>query len=558
MSWRRLVIAGFVVVTVVAVGALWIATPAAATERTDAARPAIVELYPNPATAGDEGEFVTLWIPETTRLDAYALADGDERVSLASASERVSTVPSAAERNGNAGRYVTFSTAPNQTRALTNRTVVRLSSRLQLANGGERLRLLGGEKTVDVVTYQRAPEAEVYDASTDTWAPLGATDRPVVTARGGTVEAFVLPDEPERARTLLDSAEDRILLAGYTLSSPTVVEALESAHDRGVTVRVLVEAGPVGGMTGQHAAALDELARAGIPVRVVGGERARYRYHHAKYAVVDDRALVTSENWKPAGLGGASSRGWGVVTGQDRIVEGLAATYRADAGWVDAIPWTEYDDRSLVSGDRAESDYPQTFAAEAVPVEETHLLVAPDNAARTLRERIAGASQSLDVVQVSVSDTGMPFLQALLDAARRGVRVRLLLSSAWYVEEENRQLKTWLDEQAAAEDLPLTVRIADPADSFEKIHAKGVIVDGDEVLVGSINWSNTSIRENREVALLLEGEAVAGYFEDVFESDWGNDGWLSSHGTAIPVGYLVIVAVVVLCAVVGARRLRFE
>jgi cardiolipin synthase len=48
-----------------------------------------------------------------------------------------------------------------------------------------------------------------------------------------------------------------------------------------------------------------------------------------------------------------------------------------------------------------------------------------------------------------------------------------------------------LEEEAAADDRPLEVRLADPNGAFEKIHAKGLIVDDDQVVLGSLNWNLT-------------------------------------------------------------------
>jgi len=131
----------------------------------------------------------------------------------------------------------------------------------------------------------------------------------------------------------LRDADRKILLGGYTPTSERVADALVRKHERGVTVRVLLEGDPVGGERSARPTSSTALVAAGVEVRLVGGEHARYDYHHAKYAVVDDRAVVLTENWKPAGTGGNSSRGWGVVTDQPRIVDGLEATFRADAGW---------------------------------------------------------------------------------------------------------------------------------------------------------------------------------------------------------------------------------
>ncbi len=77
--------------------------------------------------------------------------------------------------------------------------------------------------------------------------------------------------------------------------------------------------------------------------------------------------------------------------------------------------------------------------------------------------------------------------------------------------EDNRRVADWLNEQADAEGLPLQAKLAQP-DGYEKIHAKGVIVDERHVVVGSLNWNNHSARENREVAVVLHGEAAGAYY----------------------------------------------
>lgn len=518
----------------------------------------IVAVYPNPVTDGDRGEFVRVAIPQGSNLSAFELADGEGSVRLSPpARDETNATGSTFVASRAPNRTLTFSTDPGLTGWLTDGPIAGLSGSVQLANSGERLRLLHAGEVIDSVQYESAPEGELYRPRTGEWEPLGATDRPVVTGGPGTVEAFVLPDGSDRAVEFLDTATERVLLAGYTVSSREVVGSLTAAVERGVDVAVLADGSPVGGMTGNMATALSTLDRAGAEVRVLAGERARYRYHHAKYAVVDDRALVTTENWKPAGTGGNSSRGWGVITGQRRVVEGLADTYRADTTWADAVPWDSHDP-ALVEGSRSTGEYPQSFDPRTVSVEQTRLLVTPDNAGGNIRETIENADSSLDIKQVSIGDRSFRLLRTVLDAAARGVEVRILLSGAWYVAEDNRRLAAWLRDQAQVADLPLSVRLADSGDAFEKIHAKGMIVDGEQTLVGSINWNANSVENNREVALLLEGESAARYFGEVFEADWQGHRDGSGHGWDVPLGLGLAVVAGAVAAILGLKRVRFE
>ena len=498
-------------------------------------------VYPNPFVDEDRGEFVVLDAPAGTPLGEYTLSDGESNVSLP---------------NATVGGRVALSAAPTIAR---NRTAVRVLGvdLPALANGGEVLTLARDGQPVATLSYTDAPEGEIGHATSDglSWRPLGATDRPVVTADGGVVRPFVLPDAPAVPRRTLSAADDRILLAGYTLTSRRVAASLENASERGVAVRVLVDAAPVGGMTRREAALLDRLVAANVSVRVLGGDRARYDFHHPKYVVVDGRALVATENWKPAGTGGHSSRGWGVVVHQREIVRGLAETFRADAGWADALRW-----QSFRRGQRfdpaetppANATYAQQFAPEHVETERVELLVAPDNAEGRLVALLDDASESIRVQQVGIGSRRQPFLRATIRAARRGVDVRILLSSAWYVEEENRRLVDWLNARAASEDLPLEARLAEPRGRYEKIHAKGVVIDGERVVLGSLNWNNGSARDNREVALVLHGRAVADYYTAVFDADW-------QGGTrTLPAGIALAVLLGGLLAALVIRRIDFE
>jgi phosphatidylserine/phosphatidylglycerophosphate/cardiolipin synthase-like enzyme len=162
---------------------------------------------------------------------------------------------------------------------------------------------------------------------------------------------------------------------------------------------------------------------------------------------------------------------------------------------------------------------------------------------------VDGAEHSVRVVQVSI-DRNLPLVRALERAARRGVRVRVLLSDAWYTREENRNLTEELNRRAERRDWPLTARLARSAGRYDTVHAKGLVVDGEHAAVGSLNWNDHAVRNNREVVLVLEGEAVGGYYARVFDADW-------SAGRQFPVGVLVAVALGAVLALALARRIRF-
>ena len=528
-----------VVVLVIVIAAGVGATTTATTADENTTTPRIVAVYPNPIAHDDAGEFLTLAVPNGTDLGAYRLGDDDSETILP---------------NRIVGGRVVLTANASAVPDSVDGPILECAGMPALANSGETLRLSGPDGDVTTVSYTDAPDGELLRPDADRrWRPLGATTFEPIEGGGGTVRAFTLPDAPDVPLDVLEGADRRILLAGYTLTSERVVERLIAARSRGVAVEVLVDGGPVGGLTNRSAAALDRLVAANVTVTVLGGEGSRYRFHHAKYAVVDERAVVLTENWKPAGTGGASSRGWGAVVDTTTVVDGLVRTFRADSRGRGARPWEQFcGDAPIEPAAPTSGRYPTRIEPRTVDVERAELLVAPDNAAGRVESLLANATESVQIVQMSIGGRDDRLLQAAIAAAKRGVDVEILLSSAWYTREENRQLAAELRRVAGRERLPLAIRLADPGGRYEKIHAKGVIIDGDTVVLGSLNWNDNAYENNREVALVLHGQAVGSYFSDVFERDW------RGGITLVPVGALAAPFVVAVPTTLLARRIEFD
>jgi phosphatidylserine/phosphatidylglycerophosphate/cardiolipin synthase-like enzyme len=539
----RAVAFAFVLVVALLSGAAMAAENESVEKQPD--EPHIETVYPNPLTEDDAGEYVLLDVPQETNLSGWTLSDGEATIAL----------PNTTVEGG-----VALTNDPNTTNI--SAPMLALNESPSLANGGEELTLADGGRVVDETTYENAPDAELWNRTADgwVWQHRGATDFRAVRLDVSTARAFVLPDAPEVPIEVLESADRRILLSGYSFASERAARALRQATERGVEVRVLVDDAPVGGISERQGELLDDLTRAGIPVEVIGGDWARYDFHHPKYAVVDDRALVMTENWKPSGTGGRSNRGWGAVV-EGEIADRLAEIFRADIGWRDTASWSTFRaNHTFEKNEIANESYPTNFEPKNVTIESVQLLAAPDNAESALVERLDDADESIDVVQASIGSRRQPFLRAAIRAAERGVSVRILLGGAWYSEEDNGDLAEWLNERADRENLSLEAKVAESGSRFEKIHAKGVIIDGEEVVVGSMNWNNNSARQNREIALVLDGEEAGDYYGKVFDADWaGSDSGLDiGTDTPLPVGVIAAVIGVTLLGAVVARRIEFE
>ncbi|WP_206424433.1 phosphatidylserine/phosphatidylglycerophosphate/cardiolipin synthase family protein [Halorubrum sp. CSM-61] len=509
-----------------------------------AEQPRILELFPNPTAAGNRGEYLVVRLPERGN---WSLADGYHEASIPTNASGVVALSMDPE---NATALIDDETAVAGTGGVGDPELRALDGYFPLAASGDRIELRRNGTAVAAVDYDRAPEGHRWRADWGEWRPRGYDSRSATRTENATVRPFVLPDSPGVPVEPLRAADDRLLLAGYTLGSERVADLLVDAADRGVEVRVLVEGSPVGGFSARSARLLNRIAAAGVEVRVLDGDPERFRFHHAKYAVADDRAVVLTENWKASGTGGRTNRGWGVVTGAARSSTGngettaddLAALFRADASAPDARAWSSFRaDTEFHEGGAANESYPTRFEPPGATTADVELLTAPGNAAGRLVARIDAAD---DRVLAVVPRTGGPdnrIVRALRRAADRGVDVHLLVSGAWYDREANRAL---VEELA---DEPIEVSVAEPRGRYGKVHAKGLVVD-DAAVVGSLNWNEGAATENREVLLAVEDEAVAEFYARAYAADW------RGGGVHLPVGLLGGLGVALAGAGAVARR----
>jgi phosphatidylserine/phosphatidylglycerophosphate/cardiolipin synthase-like enzyme len=67
-----------------------------------------------------------------------------------------------------------------------------------------------------------------------------------------------------------------------------------------------------------------------------------------------------------------------------------------------------------------------------------------------------------------------------------------------------------------------------------RCHNKGIIADGQKVLIGSHNFTNAGMTANRDASLLVEHDGVAAYYRKFFEHDWRVAGKLAEEAAARP------------------------
>jgi len=281
---------------------------------------------------------------------------------------------------------------------------------------------------------------------------------------------------------------------------------------------------------------------------------------HAKYFIIDRRRVVIStENLSPDSLpnddkndGTWGRRGVVLVTDAPAAVNRLRAIWEADFDPLshrDLLRW-DADDSNYGSpglGSRPITlsggvSYPVSFLEPTVlsgtfsygivqspengladPAGLLHLLARAGQGDTILVEQLREKPHWGSSGSNSIDDPN-PRLEALIDAARRGATVSLLLDSFFddgRKPDSNRATCILVEATALAENLDLRCALANRTGLG--LHNKMILaqIDGKGyVFVGSINGTELSNKGNREIALLLQSDEVYDLLADMFSHDW--------------------------------------
>jgi phosphatidylserine/phosphatidylglycerophosphate/cardiolipin synthase-like enzyme len=240
---------------------------------------------------------------------------------------------------------------------------------------------------------------------------------------------------------------------------------------------------------------------------------------HTKYIITDaQRCVVGSHNWSYSAF--ADNRELSLLVQDTLITRRLRQVFETD--------WQVAGRESLTTRTKTASPSPETDL--------TLVITSPDrlrdpnqlSTADALRELCGQARKSLDI-EVNSLTTRVDFgdsrrfnlLDSLLRrAADNGVHVRLLVDK-WAFDIEPRLFQDLNDANDIA------VRVLDiselgPLPGTGSAHAKLMIADTREALLGSATLSQRQIVECRNAGLLVRDPQTVRNLQKVFNTDWNS------------------------------------
>ncbi len=385
----------------------------------------------------------------------------------------------------------------------------------------------------------------------------------VVWSNPPAIEVLITPDNSyEAVRTLFAGARRSVLIETYEFEHPGLVALLVERAQAGVDIRMLLEGAPAGGLSDETRWAAQQISQAGgqvhFMVNDVEDAHDRYPYQHAKFAIVDNkRLLISSENFTttsfpPDAADGETQgrRGYAFIVQDDALVTRARALFESDddLAHLDIFPWQAGHEKY---GAPPPGFTPPVFEnangyvvrrpipLQAYDATEAYLLTSPESSLtpgplldllhQTQTGDLIYTQQLYEHTYWGAGDSNAiddpnPRLEALINAARRGATVRILLDSFFDYPgstRSNAETITYVNSIANMEGLDLQARVGNPTDLG--IHAKLHLVkigNANWSVIGSINGSEVSNKLNREIALAVRSPAIFDYLTQVFEDDW--------------------------------------
>jgi phosphatidylserine/phosphatidylglycerophosphate/cardiolipin synthase-like enzyme len=323
---------------------------------------------------------------------------------------------------------------------------------------------------------------------------------------------------------LIDGAQTTIQIEIYQMSDPDVLAALRRALGRGVVIGVVQEPKSLGstcnlfadevttpsaGCADQRAFRQEVLARGGtyVPYRkeTLCATTSIPCFLHGKMVIADSRAaLVSTGNFNSSNLCNRSqnpsrcNRDYSVITRDPETVKFLAAVFAQDT-----------------LGERYD------LAAQLTPSLSEKLTVSPLSRP-PLVELIGSARSSIHVENQYLEDREMN--EALMDAARRGVKVEITVASLCAFGPPSARDQAQAKELFGAFDaagietrlLPEQFKVGGRPGY---LHAKAMVVDGARAWVGSVNGSASALANNREFGLFFSSQASVGELDALLTAD---------------------------------------
>ena len=321
------------------------------------------------------------------------------------------------------------------------------------------------------------------------------------------------------------AADGDLPVTAATQALTKIIEAVEKAAARGVKIRFIVDEKMSGGENGVLPEKLKQIP--GVELRIIPYGDISGGVQHSKFFIVDGESVYFgSQNFDWRSLTQISEMGArlhhkSLVAPIVDIFEmdwALALNPKAEVAKTTCYPAAQIDYKG-------ESTTIQTVASpkSVLPCDEMWDLPK-------MIDMIEGAQKSvsfqlLNYATVNYDKTTFTELdKALTDAAKRGVKVRMLVSDWSTRPKYMSDLKRLAREPNFEAKMMVIPEHSIGFVAYSRtIHSKFLVVDDDKTWLGTSNWSGDYFYNSRNVGIIAVGNKLNSELTQSFERYWNSD-----------------------------------
>ena len=290
---------------------------------------------------------------------------------------------------------------------------------------------------------------------------------------------IVLPENT--AKPILDAlhaAKKSLRVKMFLFSHPALLQAVISAKQRGVDVRVMLNPARRSGKS-ENTLTRKRLQAAGVNVI---DSNPVFDVTHEKSVVIDDKiAFIQSLNWDLKNL--TDTRDYAVVTNHAREVAEVIECFEAD--------WA----RTIFNVDRT-----------------TRLIWCNGNGRDRIARFIDDTKHTLFLQNERYQDAVI--IERLVRAKMRGVKVHVMARPPHKLKRE--KLSEGVGGLRIMDDVGIKVHKL----KHMKLHGKMLLSDNSRAIVGSINLAPGSFDSRRELAIEVHSPGIVEHLRKIAHHDW--------------------------------------
>ena len=336
-------------------------------------------------------------------------------------------------------------------------------------------------------------------------------------------------------KQFIDDTETNLRIQLYQMQDAYIVQALIDALQRGVKVELMLDHGCYNCNIWSETDLQYKndfaytLIQEGAKVYEFNSDgNEPYLYLHSKVAVSDSSSVwMSSGNWKSSSIPAPGVRGnveWSIIIDNSEVAQMVDQQFSIDIHFSELMSQSDYDTYTFnppntIGGGGIQSTVQTSVSGE--------VLTCPENCVTKITEFIRSADrevllsqQTLDVDWSYGWGDENPIITALHDVAMDGVGVQLIINGAYLDDDDQEVVDLFNEVWNGTEGLNASAIVMSEDDNVSKLHNKGIIVDGESVLVSSINLGSSAMNRNREMGIIIHSPTVTQFYVDAWHLDW--------------------------------------